>query len=254
MKNIKVSIITVCFNSKKTIRKTIESVLNQTYQNIEYIIVDGKSTDGTVAIIDEYMPAFQGRLTLISEPDEGIYDAMNKGISLASGSLIGILNSDDYYEKNAVEIMVNAMKDDKYQILYGFVRMIKMGEEYSVERLSHNFLCERMIGHPACFVTQSVYRDFGCFDLQYISVADYDFMLRMSQHEEIHFIPVDAVIADFTLGGMSASAEAWLDLLKLRKNYGIITQKEYRKYTARDRIYKLYKKILICIYKKYMFF
>jgi len=102
MKDILVSIITPCLNSKKTIRKTIESVINQTYKNIEYIIVDGESTDGTIEIINEYREKYKDCIKFISEKDNGIYDAMNKGIKLCSGSLIGIINSDDYYETNAV--------------------------------------------------------------------------------------------------------------------------------------------------------
>lgn len=241
---MKVSIITVCYNSAKTIRKTIESVLNQTYNDIEYIIVDGSSKDATLVIVEEYKEKFGDRLQIISEPDKGIYDAMNKGIHAATGSLIGILNSDDYYEVNAVENMVKAMGSEKYQILYGFVRSWKNGEEYAIDRLSHKFLRERMIGHPACFVTKMVYEDFGHFDLQYVSVADYDFMLRMSMQKDIYFRPVDAVITNFALGGMSASATAWLDLLKLRRNYGIISEREYKKEILKDRLYKIYIKRL----------
>lgn len=241
----KVSIITVCYNSAATIRKTIESVLRQTYQHIEYIIVDGASKDKTLSVIEEYEPMFEGRLKLLSEPDKGIYDAMNKGLRMVSGGLIGILNSDDFYEPMAVEHMVNAMTDEKYQILYGFVRSLKNGEEYSTDRRSHKFLWEGMIGHPACFVTKAVYDDFGCFDLQYISVADYDFMLRMSRIDAVKFYPVDHVITNFTLGGMSASAAAWLDLLKLRSNYGMISGKEYKKELLKDRLYRMYKKIAV---------
>ena len=97
-----VTVITPCFNSEKTIRKTIESVLNQTYHNIEYLIIDGASTDKTVEIAKSYEQAFGGRMKIYSEPDKGIYDAMNKGIRLAGGELVGIVNSDDYYETDAV--------------------------------------------------------------------------------------------------------------------------------------------------------
>ena len=241
----KVSIITVCYNSAATIRRTIESVLWQTYRNIEYIIVDGASKDGTLSIIKEYEPLFGDNLKLISEPDKGIYDAMNKGIHMADGILVGILNSDDFYETMAVEHMVNAMTDEKYQILYGFIRSLKNGVEYSVDRRSHKSLWEGMIGHPACFVTRAVYDDFGCFDLQYISVADYDFMLRMSRIEAIKFHPVDYLITNFTLGGMSASAAAWLDLLKLRRNYGMISEREYKKEIFKNKLYKAYKNLTV---------
>ena len=101
------TIITVCFNSEMTIERTIQSVLNQTCQDYEYIIIDGASTDGTMDIVRKYEPLFQGRMRWISEKDQGIYDAMNKGIGVASGELIGIVNSDDYYEPDALEIMKN---------------------------------------------------------------------------------------------------------------------------------------------------
>lgn len=241
---IKVSIITVCYNSAATIRRTIESVLGQTYHNIEYIIVDGASKDETLSIIEEYRDVLGQRFRLVSEPDRGIYDAMNKGIRMAEGTLIGILNSDDFYEPMAVEHIVNAMTDEKYQILYGFFRTLKNGQEYSIERHSFKFLRERMFEHPACFVTKSVYDDLGYFDLQYISVADYDFMLRMSRIDEVKFYLVDHLITNFTLGGMNASVAAWLDLLKLRRNYGIISEREYKKELLKDKIYRFYCKLI----------
>lgn len=241
--DVKVSVITVCYNSAATIRKTIESVLNQTYRHIEYIIVDGQSKDDTLHIVEEYAPLFGDRLKVISEPDQGIYDAMNKGIRMASGELIGILNSDDFYEQCAVEYMVHALGQEKYQILYGFVRTIREdGMEITVERQSHNMLRERMIGHPACFVTKAVYEDFGAYDLQYVSVADYDFMLRMHETPEVIFRPVDQIITNFTLGGMSASNKAWLDLLKLKKNHGMISQKEYEREMFKNKIAGLLKR------------
>lgn len=244
MKNLKVSIITVCYNSEATIGRTIESVLNQTWENIEYIVIDGNSTDGTIKTVKEYEAAFDGRLRYVSEPDSGIYDAMNKGIRMATGRLIGIINSDDYYEAQAVERMTEAMGVDRYQILYGFTRSLRNGEECSVGRQSHVFLRENMIGHPSCFVTREVYEDFGCFDLQYVSVADYDFMLRMSEIPEVKFYPVDFLIANFTLGGMSASEAAWLDLLKLRKQHGIISEKAYKREILKSRVYRLYQRCL----------
>ena len=240
---MKVSIITVCYNSAATIRRTIESVLWQTYQDIEYGIVDGASKDETLQIIKEYQKLFGERMKLVSEPDKGIYDAMNKGIRLAGGGLLGILNSDDFYEPMAVEYMVNSMTDDKYQILYGFMRSIRDNMEFSIDRRSHKFLREGMINHPACFVTKAVYEDYGCFDLQYISAADYDFMLRMSRIDAVKFYPVDYLITNFSLGGMCSTGMAWLELLRLRKNYGIISEKEYRKEIIKDRIYQMYRKV-----------
>lgn len=231
------SIITVCFNSEKTIEKTIESVLNQTYKNIEYLIIDGKSTDCTMEIVKKYEPLFEGRMKCVSEPDKGIYDAMNKGIRMASGKLIGIINSDDYYEPTAVEDMVSAMSDESYQILYGAMRILKEGVERSISIGSHLFLREGMIGHPACFVTKRLYDELGVYDTQFVSAADYDFMLRMAENPNVHFKPVYKLIANFATGGMCASSKAYYDLLKVQKKHGIITEKEYKKIVFKCKIY-----------------
>ena len=228
MKNILVSIITVSYNSEKTIRRTIESVLNQTYKNIEYIIIDGKSTDDTINIVKEYQKKFSGRLKYISESDKGIYDAMNKGIKMAKGDLIGIINSDDYYELNAVEIMVNSMSKSKYQILYGELRFLKNNIETQVLITNHNNLNNMMIPHPTCFVTKNIYDKFGYFNDSYKSCGDYEFMLRMIKHKEIEYIPVYQIIANFSAGtGVSANYKSRKEMLKMKKKYGLISNKKY---------------------------
>ena len=236
---VKVSIITVCLNSSQTIRKTFYSVLNQTYANIEYLVIDGKSSDGTIDIIKEYDELFLGRMRWISEKDRGIYDAMNKGIKLATGTLIGILNSDEYYEADAVEVMVKAMTNERYQILYGAVRTWEKGEVASISLYFHKFLRDRMINHPSCFVSKAVYDDFGYYDTKYISAADYDFMLRMSDKDVIHFYPVEHVIANYKTGGMCATKEAYMDLVKMQKAHGIISEKQYKKILIKHGICKL---------------
>lgn len=239
----KISIITVCYNSSQTIRRTFDSVLHQTYPYIEYIVVDGQSTDGTVEIITEYQPLFDGRMQWVSEKDSGIYDAMNKGIRMATGELIGIINSDDYYEADAAECMANAMTDDKYQILYGAMRTWKNGEEESVSISSHRFLRDRMINHPSCFVTKSVYEEFGYYDARYQSVADYDFMLRMSEQEDIVFKPVYRIIANFALGGKCATGEAYMELVRMRHERGLISEREYKRIIRKDRLFRIYRSI-----------
>lgn len=240
---IKVSIITVCYNSNKTIRTTFDSVLHQTYPHIEYIVVDGGSTDGTVEIIKEYHPLFGGRMRWVSEKDSGIYDAMNKGIRMAEGELIGIINSDDYYEPDAVECMINAMTGDKYQILYGAMRTWKDGVEESISISSHRFLRDRMINHPSCFVTKAVYEDFGYYDTRYSSVADYDFMLRMSGKKEVVFKPVYGIIANFTLGGMCSTGEAYMELVRMQHERGILSDREFKRIVRKDRLFRMYQHI-----------
>ena len=231
------SIVTVCFNSEKTIEKTIESVLNQTYKKIEYLIIDGSSTDSTMEIVKKYEPLFEGRMKWISEPDKGIYDAMNKGIRMASGELIGIINSDDFYEPTAVENMISAMSDKPYQILYGAIRTLKDGVERDISISSHLFLREGMIGHPACFVTKRLYNELGVYDTEFVSAADYDFMLRMAENPKVHFQPVYKIIANFATGGMCASSIAYHDLLKVQEKYNIISPQEYKKQIFKSKVY-----------------
>lgn len=236
---MEVSIITVCYNSEKTIERTIQSVLNQTYQDYEYIIVDGASTDKTLEIIKRYEPEFEGRMRWISEQDDGIYYAMNKGIGMAKGKLIGMINSDDYYEANALANMVEAQGIEDYQILYGFTRCIRDGEEVSISISSHKNLREQMISHPSSFVTKKLYDDLGMYDTRYYSASDYDFMLRMYEGGRVTFRPVYKLIANFSLGGMCASSKAYLELLDVRYRHGIISDKEYRTLLFKDKVYKL---------------
>lgn len=241
--SILVSIITVCFNSEQTIRRTIESVLHQTYKNIEYIIIDGCSTDSTCRIILEYKGIFGERLKFLSESDNGIYDAMNKGIQLSSGELIGIINSDDFYELNAVEKMVSSWDRAGMQILHGLMRQLWHGKEYGVTLTSANFIYEKMIQHPTCFVTKDVYEQIGLYDTQYKYVADKEFMIR-AYEKGITFKPVYCIIANYeTAGGASTKVAALIEKEKLSRKkrkisififwimclYSLIKSKVYKK-------------------------
>lgn len=234
-----VSIITPCFNSVSTIKKTLESVLNQSYTNIEYIIVDGGSTDGTLEILREYEIIFDGKMRYISEKDNGIYDAMNKGISMTSGELIGIVNSDDYYELDSVKNMVKALSTDKYQVLYGYQRCITNGFEDKIVIYHHSKLDTQMITHPTCFVTKTVYEDYGQFSCEYKSSSDYEFMLRLFHNSETSFKPVYKVISNFESGGMSSSEIGVRETAKLRFSYGIISKKTYYKIIMRSILHQM---------------
>lgn len=204
---MKVSIITPCLNSAGTIRQTIESVLNQTYKNIEYIVVDGGSSDGTQDLIREYLPKFQGRMRYVSEKDRGIYDAMNKGIRMSHGRLIGIINSDDYYEPDAVENAVTHMTDDRYQVIYGYCRVLSNRQVTDVLKNSHHDLADQMIPHPTCFVTRSVYCDFGMFLKTFKIANDYELMCRLYKSGEVKFIQIRRVLANFRTGGACSNIE-----------------------------------------------
>lgn len=222
------SIITVCFNSEKTIERTIKSVLEQSCQDYEYILVDGASSDRTLEIIHQYEPLFHGKMKLISEPDKGIYDAMNKGIHVASGELVGIVNSDDYYEKDALEKIAGAYEGYDYSIIYGMLRTISDGKEVMVYIKNHEFLEKDMITHPSCFVTKKIYEHFGGYSLKYPYSADYEFMLRMKREKEIRFTEVYSIISNFSLDGVSGGTKAYRDTLRLQHKYRLIGNREYR--------------------------
>lgn len=239
----KCSIITVAYNSAQTIKRTIESVLNQTYKNIEYIIVDGASKDDTVAIVQGYEKDFDGRLKWVSEPDEGLYYAMNKGIDMATGSIIGIINSDDWYEPDAVENMVKLIEDmcrdnsTELVVAYGALKSWLDDVEQKVTVGDHTRIREAMIGHPTCFVTKALYDRCGVFDTKYISAADYDLILRFSENPDVYFAKTEKIIANFSLGGMCSSGKAYYDLLKVQKAHGIISAISYAITVMKCRIY-----------------
>lgn len=223
----KFSIITVCYNSEKTIERTLLSVLNQTCTDYEYIIIDGASTDHTMDIVRKYEERFQGRMKIVSEPDNGIYDAMNKGIALARGELIGIVNSDDYYEKDALGKIIEAYDGSDYCIVYGLLRKVHKGKEISVYMNSPDFIENTMITHPTCFITKKVYDTFGNYSLAYKYSADYEFMLRIRNNKEIRYIPVYSIISNFTIDGASGSVKAYRDTLRLKYEYGLLDGYSY---------------------------
>ena len=242
MENPKVSIITPCLNSEKTIRQTIESVLHQTYTNIEYIIIDGKSTDGTVDIIREYIPLFSGRLQYISEKDGGIYDAMNKGIKLSKGTLIGIINSDDFYHPNAVNNIISNVTNDDYQVIYGYCRLLKDNHTIGFMKTIHQNLDQAMIPHPTCFVTRKIYQDFGMFLTTLRISSDYEFLLRLYYSEKVTFIQVKEIIANFRLGGACGDLKkSKLEDLIIRHHYKIYSWGEVLVSFMRIYLLKDYK-------------
>lgn len=233
-----VTILTPCFNSEETIEKTLECIENQTYKNIEYIIVDGGSKDKTLDIIEKHRSKLPQKLTVISEKDRGIYDAMNKGIRMAQGKLIGIVNSDDWYENDTIENVVNAYQGQQYEVVYGMQRTFLNGKEKATFIYHHDFLSQQMITHPTCFVTKDTYKKFGVFDLQYQSAADYDFMLRLYQTKQVTFTPVMKVLSNFQLGGMSSSQVGVQENLQVRYKYGYLSKKQFLFQTMKSKIYQ----------------
>lgn len=201
--DILVSIITVTYNSEQTLEDTIQSIINQSYKNIEYIIIDGGSTDNTLNIIEKYK---QHISYWISEPDKGIYDAMNKGIQKAKGELIGIINSDDWYEKDIISTVVSKYK--KYGdncIYHGNIKFHYNNGliEWKKPQLNLNkFYRGTILFHPTFFVPKKLYTRIGLFDIKFKIAADYDFMIR-SYKEGIKYIYIDKYISNMRAGGES---------------------------------------------------
>lgn len=224
----KISIITVCYNSKNTIVRTMESVRSQNYGNVEYIVIDGDSTDGTKTIIEDYRNKFCIPNQYISEPDLGIYNAMNKGISLATGDLICMLNSDDWLEDHALEIVAQSyIPEQKYCVYYGLERRIRDGKEESVGFHGHEFLPEASLPHQACYITRSCYEDLALYNENYVSAADYELLIKLYLSKKVTFMPIYSILANFTVGGMSAKAIGFTEEANIRYKWGLISRKKY---------------------------
>ena len=199
------SIVTVALNSERHIRSAIESVLAQNVSDLQYVVIDGKSADDTVAIVEGYRRVLGDRLVVVSEPDSGLYDAMNKGIARATGDVIGILNSDDRYTPGALSAVQQAFVEKAVDIVFGNVEMID-GDEVWIHRASLAGMRDRMtLGHPACFVRRTAYQRWGTFDTRYRINADYDFLLRCYLGGA-SFAHVDQVLAQFHSGGVSSGS------------------------------------------------
>lgn len=183
---MKISLITVTFNSDQTLRDTIQSILNQTFSDIEYIIIDGLSKDNTVDIIRKYEPQFQGRLKWISERDNGLYDAMNKGIRMSTGDIVGIINSDDFYHRrDIISRVAEAFKNEETQAVYGDVRFVnpdnlnRTVRYYSSRNFSPNrFRYGFMPAHPTFFTYRRYFEEFGFYKIDYHIAADYELLIR----------------------------------------------------------------------------
>lgn len=217
------SVITVVYNNRDTIEQTIQSVLNQTYKNIEYLIVDGGSTDGTLDVIKKY----DGQISYWhSEPDNGIYDAMNKGIRMAIGDYICLLNADDWFDINAAMIVADEIRKceiagSRKDIYYAMARVINSdGETVDIQGATVHILNRSSIAHQTCFVSKEIYSK-SLYDTSYKSAADYDFFCRMKREgAKFHFI--EKIIVNYRLGGMSDSAFGLRETYKIRYKNGYI--------------------------------
>jgi glycosyltransferase len=228
---MRITIITVCYNRKTTIAKAIESVLNQNYDNIEYIIIDGNSTDGTKEIIETY----RDKISLyISEPDNGMYDAINKGVHRATGDIIGLMHSDDeFFDENAISNIVSRfITDPTTDGVYGdgvYVsndieeRMIRnrIGGTFSIQKIKSGWLPL----HPTVYLKKSIIHKYGLYNLDFKIASDTEFLLRYLYKYKIKMSYINTYIVKMRMGGMSTNAKRALEVLyedyKIYKYHGL---------------------------------
>lgn len=229
---MKISIITVVWNNERTIKDAMDSVLSQTYKNIEYIIIDGASTDGTVEIIQSY----GDKITkFVSEKDNGLYDAMNKGIGLATGDIVGILNSDDFYiDEFVIEKVVKEFKSKNVDSVYADLVFVKPDNLDKVVRYydSSHFSSEKfaygwMPAHPTFFVKKEVYQKYGLFKTDYKIAADYELLTRFLGKNNVSSSYIKEPIVKMRIGGASTSG--------IKSNY--ILNKEIIRACSENGIY-----------------
>jgi len=207
---MKISIITVVYNNAHVIKSAIDSVLNQTYENIEYIIIDGKSIDGTVEIIQSYGDKIN---KFVSEPDCGIYDAMNKGLKLATGDVVGILNSDDFYISNDVISKVNEIfKEHSVESMFADLVYVtaknlnKVIRYYDSSYFSPDkFAYGWMPAHPTFFVKKEAYEKYGYFKTDYKIAADYELLARFLNKNSLSYFYLQLPIVKMRTGGVSTT-------------------------------------------------
>lgn len=212
---MKVSIITVCYNSQKFIRTAIESVLAQDYPDIEYIIIDGKSTDNTLDIVREYGE----RISLVvSEPDYGIYDAMNKGLKLATGDVLAALNSDDMYaNQHIISQVVQLFQQTNCEIVYGDLHFVDAVDTSKIVRtwvtkpfVPGSFKHGWHPPHPTFFVKNDVYKKYGYFNTRYTLAADFELMLRFLEKYQVSSSYLPVAMVYMRTGGASGVASSFI--------------------------------------------
>ena len=233
---MKISIITATYNSAETVRNTFDSVLNQTYKDIEYIVVDGLSKDNTVEIIKEYAGKFEGKMRYISEKDRGLYDAMNKGLAMATGDIVGILNSDDFYTSNNIlEIVANNFEEGEIDAVYGDIHFVNSNDLTKCVRYYSSAIFSRrlmrfgfMPAQPSFYCKREVYEKYGAFNTKYKIAADFDSLFRFIYIKKIRTRYIKRDFVTMRTGGVSTDGfrSRWLIMKehsKVIKSYGVYT-------------------------------
>lgn len=218
-----ISVVTVVYNGAETLEQTVLSVLGQTYGNIEYVIIDGGSTDGTLDIIRKYEDKID---FWQSEPDGGIYDAMNKGIALATGEYIALLNADDWYEPGTCALVAGEIEKSRADVYYGVLRCVDgAGQTLKVEGNTTILLSREMIAHPTCFISRDVYER-NRYDTSFRSAADFDLICSLVR-QGARFVFIPEIMANFRIGGMSSNPRNFFETTKIRRKYGHVSLFEY---------------------------
>lgn len=211
---VKISIITVTFNRAHIISSAIEGVLRQKYDNYEYIIVDGASKDNTLDIIKSYEPKFKGKLRWVSEPDKGLYDAINKGIKMATGDVVGIVNSDDFFHRDDIFTEISkGFEDEIVEVVFGNERLVKP------ENLDVNYRYEQpwyfrpwmfRIGleppHPTFYARKELFEKYGYYKMGYVISADYELMMRFMLVHKVKYKYIRHTILTFRISGISTDS------------------------------------------------
>ena len=223
-KNYKISIITVSFNSVITIRDTIESIISQDYNNIEYIIIDAGSNDGTLDIIKEYEEHIS---YFSSEYDNGIYDGMNKGIAAATGDIVGILNSDDFYPNSfVISNVASTFKKQSCDAVYGDLVYVKFFDidkiirywqsgSYAIYKIKNGW----MLPHPTFFVKKYLYDKYGCYNTDLKTAADYEMIIKLLYKYNIKVFYIPMILVNMRMGG--ASNSSILNRIRANKEDGL---------------------------------
>ena len=229
-----ITIITATYNSAKTVKDTFESILRQSYTDYEYLIIDGASKDETLALIKQYEPRFEGRMKYISEPDKGLYDAMNKGLKMATGDVVGILNSDDFYTSDdALQTIADAFNANDIDATYGDIHFVndddltKMVRYYSSSVFKRSYMrFGLMPAHPSFYCRKSVYDKYGYFDTSYRVAADFENLLRLIFINRIKTLYISKDFVTMRTGGASTAGlgsrkQIMRDHLRAMKQNGV---------------------------------
>lgn len=244
---MKLSLITVTYNSSKTLLDTFQSVLTQTYSEIEYIIVDGASKDNTVSIIKEYEPKFNGRMKWISEPDKGLYDAMNKGVRLATGDVVGILNSDDLFMDNNVLADIAHAFDGNTDAIFGNLYFVNQEDVSQIVRVwkgspYKSFKSGWHPAHPTFYVRREAYEKYGAFDTTFDVSADFELMLRLIEKNGIRAKYLDRYMVRMRMGGESTGSIK--NIIRGNKNILRAFRKNGIKVSPLYPVYRLLPKVI----------